>query len=153
MSNFLVQDLQIIKIKINCHPSYKSRAGKQTKDSRMYAAAKKTLIVLVTCAAGLSTGCQSPPAWKSLRTEDPIKRVNAIQQAAKENKRNEIPELIFLLDDEEPVVRMYAIHALREMTGEDFGYRYFDSESERAKAIEKWRQWLANSGGASAEKT
>jgi hypothetical protein len=46
------------------------------------------------------------------------------------------------LEDDSPDVRMFAIGALRRMTGKDFGYRFYAEEDERAEAVKRWREWL-----------
>jgi hypothetical protein len=47
------------------------------------------------------------------------------------------------LHSTDPAVRMFAILGLRRLTGETFGYRYFDGEDERRGAAGRWEQWLA----------
>jgi hypothetical protein len=56
--------------------------------------------------------------------------------------RSAIAHLVDDLDDDDPAIRFYAITALRELTGQDMDYRYFDDERARRQAIERWRQWL-----------
>jgi hypothetical protein len=46
------------------------------------------------------------------------------------------------LDDEDSAIRFAAISALKRMTGQDLGYRYYDGEYDRRAAVERWRQWL-----------
>ena len=53
--------------------------------------------------------------------------------------RRAAQKLVDLLDDPSSAVRMYAILALRGLTGEDFGYRYYDSEGARAASVQRWR--------------
>mgnify|MGYP003879937573 CR=1 FL=1 len=47
--------------------------------------------------------------------------------------------LIGLLDDPDIAVRLYAIAALRRLTGNDYGYRYYASDADRAAAVARWQ--------------
>ena len=47
------------------------------------------------------------------------------------------------LESDDPAVRFYAISALEHMTGQRFGYRYYDDEEQRRPAVDRWKQWLA----------
>ena len=49
--------------------------------------------------------------------------------------------LIRTLEDPETAVRERAMLSLRAITGRSFGFDPGGSESERAKAIKKWRDW------------
>ena len=58
--------------------------------------------------------------------------------------RSAVPQLVRDLDSDDPAVRFYTIQALRELTGQDFGYDYTDDdEEERKPAIGQWRAWLS----------
>ncbi len=47
--------------------------------------------------------------------------------------------MIGLLDDPDIGVRLYAIAALRRLTGSDYGYRYYAAHAERAAAVARWQ--------------
>src|SRR5262249_19040992 len=59
--------------------------------------------------------------------------------ASEHADRDQVPRLVNLLEDDDPAVRMYAILSLRRLTGQDFGYHYYDSDAERAVAVARWR--------------
>jgi HEAT repeat protein len=86
-------------------------------------------------------GC-ARPASKGLMDEDPSFKIPAIKQAAETHDIRAIPQLIESLDDDDPAVRFYAIEALKRLTGETFGYRFYEDESQRRIAVGKWKDWL-----------
>jgi HEAT repeat protein len=99
----------------------------------------KTGIMLL--AAALVGGCFSPDP-KSLGSDSAPSAVPAIKTAADDNDRAAIPRLVQDLDDHDSAIRFAAISALKRMTGQDLGYKYYDSEWNRRSAIQRWRQWL-----------
>ena len=71
----------------------------------------------------------------------PIVRARSVSRGDELPEQTVVPALIARLSDPDPVVRLSAHHALRKRTGKDFGYVPWADESERAKAIARWRQW------------
>lgn len=51
-----------------------------------------------------------------------------------------IGPLVELLNDEDRAVRFYAIEALHQITGKDYGYKYQDRAELRAEAVARWRK-------------
>lgn len=95
--------------------------------------------------AGLTTvlaGC-GPSGPRTVYNPDPAIKIPAIVQAADQRNRSVIPELVEGLDSDDPAIRFYSVRALRDMTGEDFGYRYYEDDQERKPAVQRWRQWLS----------
>jgi hypothetical protein len=91
---------------------------------------------------------------------DPSVKIPAIQKAVREKDRSVVPQLIKDLDSDDAAVRMYANHALQELTGQNFGFRYYDDDVEREPAVQRWKRWLSEtqeagrgkgSGGGSEE--
>jgi hypothetical protein len=68
--------------------------------------------------------------------------IPAIKLAAQNNDRSAIPTLVHDLDDKDSAMRFAAITALRTMTGNDFGYKYYASEEDRRDSVKLWNQWL-----------
>ncbi len=87
------------------------------------------------------SGCYSPDP-KSLTSDSPPSAIPAIKEAADKNDRAAIPRLVQCLDNNDSAMRFAAINALRKLTGQDFGYRYYDDEFDRRPALDRWRQWL-----------
>lgn len=80
---------------------------------------------------------------RGIADDDASFKIPAIKEAVEEKDRDAIPQLIDDLDSDDPAVRFYSIEALRRLTGETFGYRYYQSETERQPAIERWKAWSA----------
>ncbi len=79
---------------------------------------------------------------REINSKDPTKRVKAIIESAKNKDERAIPLLIDRLEDEDEGVRISAIGALKELTGEDFGYNALAPIYKRKQAVEQWRRWL-----------
>ncbi len=92
-------------------------------------------------AGGLVGGCYSPDPI-SLSSNSPPSEIPAIKQAADNHDRGALPRLVQDLDDNDSAVRFAAINALRRITAENFGYRYYDNELDRRPAVLRWQKWL-----------
>ncbi len=99
----------------------------------------KTGIMLL--AASLVGGCFSPEP-KSLGSDSASSAIPAIKEAADQDDRKAIPRLVQDLDNDDPAIRFAAISALKRITGQDLGFRYYDDEWDRRSAVQRWRQWL-----------
>jgi hypothetical protein len=69
-----------------------------------------------------------------------IRRAAALACARKDGK-DQVPGLIRLLSDREPLVERAAHAALKELTGQDFGPAAGASRAERARAVAAWQVW------------
>lgn len=110
----------------------------------MHRATHATAVVLLLL--GGCFGREKP----SLRSKDPSLKIPAIKMAVSAHDLDACAELIKDLDSDDPAVRFYAIEGLQRLTGESFGYRYYDDEIARKPAIAKWKQWLAAQHATSA---
>jgi len=81
----------------------------------------------------------------------PQERFEAIRWLARHGSEDVLPSLIASLEDEDPSVRWAAIHALRDRTGENFGYRPEDREHRRLQAAGRWRHWWERTHNGQAE--
>jgi hypothetical protein len=88
--------------------------------------------------------CAAPRPPLRVSDPDPSVKIPAMQKAVREHNRAILPQLIQELDSDDPAVRLYANHALEQLTGEEFGYQYFAGEDQREAAARKWRAWLAD---------
>jgi hypothetical protein len=85
-------------------------------------------------------GCASGAARRAqLGSDNPLDRATAIVEVYDARDRKAVQKLVDLLDDSSSAVRLYAILALRGLTGEDLGYRYYESEVVRAASVRRWR--------------
>ena len=101
---------------------------------------------LLTIVAGLGLflgGCAEPRPPLTVTSDDIRIKVLAIQRAVDANDRSVIPQLVSDLDSDDPAVRFYAIEGLERLTGQTFGYRYFDDGIGRRQALKQWQDWLA----------
>lgn len=94
-------------------------------------------------AAGVSaaSGCGYGP--RSVSDPDPAVKIPAIELAVQENDRGALPQLVADLDNADPAVRFYAVRALRKLTGQDLGYKYYFDDDGRKAAVDRWKKWLA----------
>ncbi|NUQ52432.1 MAG: hypothetical protein HUU19_07010 [Phycisphaerales bacterium] len=113
-----------------------------------------TRTCLMACAGlvGLvGAGCSSPA--RGFASADPGARLDAAVDAAARNDRSSIPELIKLLDSDDPAARLVAINTLHRLTGTTNGYDYAAPEADRRAAVDRWVAWTAEprNAGASSE--
>ena len=104
------------------------------------------LFLLCVIAAG---GCSSPEK-PSIYSQDPSLKIPAIKSA---HDSKAIHQMVKDLDSDDAAVRFYTINGLKEITGNTFGYRYYDDEIERKPALARWKQWLAEREGTTQPAT
>lgn len=95
----------------------------------------------VVAAVVLGGGCANPDAAVGFDEPDPDARFRAIRQAAAENDRSAIPELIDLLASDDPAERLLAIRSLEKLTGTTHGYDHAALPKVRQEAIQRWADW------------
>ena len=83
---------------------------------------------------------------KNISAADPEVATVAMNKAAQNKSRRAIVPLVKRLYDEDPVIRLSAIRALQNITGEDMGYRSYEPEVKRVAAIKRWEAWLVEEG-------
>jgi hypothetical protein len=86
--------------------------------------------------------CTAPRPPLVVTDPDPSVKIPAYKKAVRKHDKAAIRQLVKDLENDDPAIRLYAIHALQEMTGETFGYRYFETDEQRKPAVRKWQQWL-----------
>ena len=87
--------------------------------------------------------CTAPRGPLVVTNPDPSVKIPAMERAVREKDSTALPQLVKDLDSDDAAVRMYANHALEQLTGEHFGFKYFAGEDEREAAAQKWREWLS----------
>ena len=110
---------------------------------------------LCAVAAFVCTGgCAQPPDSKrGILDENLAVNIPAIKRAAVAKDAAQALPLVDQLMDDDAAVRFYAIEALKHLAGDDLGYHYYDERSQRATAVERWRQWLAAQQSAATAAT
>jgi hypothetical protein len=72
---------------------------------------------------------------------DPSVKIPATERAVRNHDLSAVPQLIKDLQSDDPAVRLYAAHALEQLTGQDLGYRYYAPDDDRLAAVARWQQW------------
>ena len=94
---------------------------------------------LLGCAGLLLICSCSPPSTQGgFDSASPAARSHAIEQAVRIHDLLAVPKIVEQLDADDPVVRMLAIDALHQLTGETYGFRHFDPPHDRHAAIQEW---------------
>lgn len=88
--------------------------------------------------AGVTAAC-APSMPRGFDSPEPGVRIDAIVDAAKRDDPAAVPELVRMLDSDDPATRLLAIRALERITGTTHGYDYSAPESERREAIRRWQ--------------
>jgi len=84
-------------------------------------------------------GCVQIP--RGFDSPEPAARMEAAVDAVARNDRKAIPDIIALLDSDDPATRMVAIRSLERLTGQTLGYSHAAPKADRLKAIDRWVNW------------
>ncbi len=106
--------------------------------------------VILLSALFFLAGCDSSPPTYDIRDPDPSLKIPAIKTAVQEKDLAHVRQMVKDLDSDDSAVRFFAVEGLRRLSGETFGYQYYEDASERAVAIQKWKKWLADREPATA---
>lgn len=77
-----------------------------------------------------------------LQSSNPFERAMAAVHRAEQNDLTAVHQLVTLLEDRDPAVRLYSINALERLCGTRYGYVYYDPPERRAEAVARWRAAL-----------
>jgi len=97
---------------------------------------------VIICLIALGFGCQAPRGPVSISSEDPDLKIQAIEQDVALKNTTDIPKMVQNLQSDDVAIRFYAIQALRRLTNDDFGYRFYEDDDQRAPATALWKKWL-----------
>jgi hypothetical protein len=92
--------------------------------------------------AVVSLSCTAPRPPLVVTDPDPSIKILAIKAAVERGDRSVIPQLVKELESDDPAVRFYSIGALEKLTGERFGFEYYQDDNQRKPALQKWQDWL-----------
>jgi hypothetical protein len=87
-------------------------------------------------------GCQAPRGPVSINSDDPDLKILAMKQDVNRKDARDVPTMVDDLESDDPAIRFYAIQSLRRLTGDDFGYRFYEDDDQRAPALAQWQAWL-----------
>ena len=93
------------------------------------------------CGGGAG-GCTAPREKLIVSHSDPSVKIPAIKLAVRKNDLTAAGQLVKDLESDDPAVRFYAIEGLERLTGETFGYRYYDDAEQRKAALARWQEWV-----------
>ena len=82
--------------------------------------------------------CGEPATTGGFDSPTPAARLYAISQTYDSGVLPPYARLVEQLDSDDVAVRLMAITRLERLTGETFGYRYYDSRRVRESAVLKW---------------
>jgi hypothetical protein len=106
-----------------------------------------SIATFFVCGIFLATGCSESRGPVSVKSDDPTLKIPAIKQDVQRKNTADVPVMVKDLNDQDSAVRLYAIEGLRRLTGDDFGYHYYDDEDQRRPAIDRWNAWLKQHDG------
>jgi hypothetical protein len=87
-------------------------------------------------------GCAPPPISEGgFDSAQPAAKLYAIRRAGEARDAAAVPKLIEQLDSDDPAVRMFAIEALRRITGQRLGYDPYALPYERHRKVADWVRW------------
>ena len=93
--------------------------------------------------AGLiACGCSAQRGPFLVTERDPANKIPGIKKAVEAKDLSAAKQMVEDLDNDDPAVRFYAIEGLERLTGESFGYKYFDDELARQPALKRWQAWV-----------
>jgi len=87
--------------------------------------------------------CTAPRGPLVVTDPDPSIKIPAIKIAVARKDLSTARQLVKDLESDDAAVRFYAINGLRRLTGENFGYLYYEEADERKPALTRWQAWLA----------
>ena len=91
-----------------------------------------------------ASACTAPSAPARLNGEGAEQQVPAIVAAADTGSEpDRVATLLRKLDHRDPAVRAFAGEALYRISGQRFGYRYYQDAAERQAAVATYQRWLA----------
>jgi hypothetical protein len=113
--------------------------GKVLQDRRAHRG--RSICAVAALGVSLSAGCAGSDAQIPGLT-GAQRKIPAIKSAAETRDISAAPEMVKDLESDDPAVRFYAIEGLERLTGETFGYVYYDDELRRREAVMRWKRWL-----------
>jgi len=95
----------------------------------------------------LLAGCVPREKYVAMiQSDDPTLRAQGCNIAGRQMDKQVVPLLVDRLEDPADGVRLTAHKALRQITGEDFGYLLWAPPADRAEAVRKWRAYARSKG-------
>ncbi len=99
---------------------------------------KPPVVVLLVLSGWLLSGCAPAANQGGFDSDNPAAKLYAIRQAGQSGDVRYVPRLVEELESDDPAVRMMAIHALEQLTGQRLGYNPYAAEAQRKPAVDAW---------------
>ena len=131
----MMLDMTTIGVRSGVRPTVRPTRRRRTAGGP---AAGLLLGLTLAAALGSITACTPAASSGSFTSPDPASKLYAIVRAGHERDASAVPQLIEQLNSDDQAVRMYAIGALRRITGEDHGFVYYAPPAKREEAIARW---------------
>lgn len=111
------------------------------------------IVRFVSLSILLISGCRTGVRdFAELNDPAPFVRARAAGLDESVSDAQAIPALIEHLEDVDPVVRLSSHEALRQRTGQDFGFLPYGTPEERTAAVARWRSWWASQAGSPSDR-
>jgi len=101
----------------------------------------RSILFFSTAAISLAPVSCGPTIVPSFDSPEPAARNSAIVRAGANNDQRSIPDLVRMLDSDDPTTRLLAISALNRITGERLGYDPTEDEARREDSVRRWRSY------------
>jgi HEAT repeat protein len=102
------------------------------------------------CVGLVGAGCAGPA--RGFASADPGARLDAAVEATARKDTSAIPDLIKLLESDDPAARLVAINALERLTGTTNGYDFAAPEYDRRAAVDRWVAWAGEHHDSGAKR-
>jgi hypothetical protein len=120
------------------HPSRIETPGSAARGARVALRA----LALAACAPLALAACAPSATEGGFKNPSPGAQVYAIESAVREERKQQIPEIVECLRSDDDLVRMMAIGALERMTGQTLGYDFTDPLPLRLQGYRRWKEWV-----------
>lgn len=104
------------------------------------------LLAVLLVVGVTANGC-FPTAKKGFDSPDNALRIDASVHAADAGDAKAVPDLVRLLDSDDPATRLVAIRSLERITGTTLGYDHAGKASQREAGVQRWQAWLKDRAG------
>lgn len=98
--------------------------------------------MLAAVSVWACTACAPSATEGGFKNPAPGAQVYAIESAVREERKQQIPEIVECLRSDDDLIRMMAIGALERMTGQTLGYDFTDPLPLRLEGYRRWREWV-----------
>jgi len=103
---------------------------------------KRIAFAILSVCCTITAGCTAPRGPLVVTDPDPSIKIPAIKVAVAHKDLSTVRQMVKDLESDDAAVRFYAINGLRRLTGENFGYLYYEEATERKPATKRWQAWL-----------